>query len=234
MQNPSWFSQPDILWAPLPGSGAPRWEAWHGVETILLRENFAAELSLWILPVLFAIFTLPTMIDVASSVNSCIQLIFTWLFRLIILYFSCNSSLVLWGGKQYNFHLLCHPINIILRLEIKHIISTDVKKSMWQNSILSIRTLSKLRIEFPQPKEHYEIPKVNIILTVEDSVLSPKIKKTWLVYLLSLPLFKIRIKGSNQCNEARKIKRYIDWKKRNYFYSHITWLLMEKILGNLP
>ena len=38
-----------------------------------------------------------------------VQLVFIWLSRLIILYFSCNSSLVLRGG-DCNLYLLCHHL----------------------------------------------------------------------------------------------------------------------------
>ena len=32
-QNPHWYSQPEIIWMPLPGSGALAWRPPHGVET---------------------------------------------------------------------------------------------------------------------------------------------------------------------------------------------------------
>ena len=48
----------------------------------------------------------------ALGYKSSLQLMFSWLFRMISLQFSCNSSLVL-GGGLYSFHLLlCHLVSL--------------------------------------------------------------------------------------------------------------------------
>ena len=71
--------------------------------------------SLWELSQLSRVFVLPTSHIVVkcfllsvSGYKASIQVVFSWLFQMISLQFSCNSRFVL-GGSQCSLHLLlCH------------------------------------------------------------------------------------------------------------------------------
>ena len=90
------------------------WRAQHGVETphfsgniFQLRYPSRISAACGSGASLFQISTFPTNLHV-SSINP-VQLVFSRLFRLIFLFFSCNFSLVL-GPGDCPFHLLGHHV----------------------------------------------------------------------------------------------------------------------------
>ena len=105
--------------APLPSSGALDWGAWYGTEALVsLGGNFAAEISLQGLiynpweqgqpfSCLHASYQSQYGFSCKPLVMTSIPLTSSWLFRLVVLYFTCNSSLAL-GGGECNIHLVCH------------------------------------------------------------------------------------------------------------------------------
>ena len=116
--KPCWFSQPDFMWAPLVGSGALLGSLAWGWDPCFSQGTFAAEISFWNLNChqwewgqaffhLCAFYQSQCGFFCKSLV---ITLLFGYssvsLFRLIVLYFSCTSNLVL-GGSERNFYILC-------------------------------------------------------------------------------------------------------------------------------
>lgn len=117
-QKPRYFSQPDVIWVPFPVL-----ILWAGGPDLGFRPHtFQRNLPAAVYPsgtlavtheCLFSLLMPPHLLPVSTwpplevlGYKASLLLVFSWLFRKICLYFTCNSSLVRAGG-ECSFHLIC-------------------------------------------------------------------------------------------------------------------------------
>ena len=103
--SPHWVSQPEVMGTYLPGIKTLSWDTWGWTGTLhswdIPPEFLSSICGCRTTP--FCISVPPTSLDVCSLFNSIVvRLPFNLIFDgwvIVVLYFSCNFHVVVWGGK---------------------------------------------------------------------------------------------------------------------------------------